>query len=64
MLTNGVDRMFHLEVLALDTHVVALIKGVEDFLGLNGLFSNVFVDLRDISWENDFDILKLGEEQF
>lgn len=58
MLSDGVYTVFHFEVLAFDSHVVALVETFEDLLGLHWKFGNVFVDFGHFTREHKFDVFK------
>jgi hypothetical protein len=56
--------VLHFKVLLLDAHVVPLVQTIKHFLSLNGILGHLVVDLRDVSWEHQFHILKFVEENF
>lgn len=62
MLTDSVQSLLHLELLLLDSKVVALVKRVKDLIGRDWGLGDVLVDLRHLTVKDDSDILKLREE--
>ena len=63
MLTDRVESLLHAKVLLFDSHVVAFVELVEHLSSFDWLVGHIFVNLGDVTIENQLDIFQLSQEK-